>query len=155
MLATPHLQDAELDSYLHKRLDSATASSIQSHVRQCDTCEQKLVSLMLARLAELRDKQPDDSPRDRRIGQRLKRGDYGCLQSLCPLSFEQLGVQILDVSATGFGLIATSFLQSGTIVQVMAGTTTTLGEVLYCRNLEGGKFHLGIRLRTARKVKRP
>ena len=148
MPPTDHLQDVDVESFLHNRADAATASSIQSHVRQCIACEEKLASSMIALLVGLSDKYQGDD-KERRIGQRLQTGEPGFLQTLSPLSFERADVQILDASKGGLGLRLSSYLQSGTLVQVVAGATAVLGEVIYCRSLDGGKFHVGIRLHRA------
>jgi hypothetical protein len=146
MPLSTHLEDSDLESYIHDRSDPASASSIQSHVRQCAACEERLVSSMIALLGRLKNDLRDDD-QERRIDQRMQTGDCGFLQTLCPLSFEHMDIQILDVSKKGMGVHVSAFLPSGTIVQVMAGATAVLGEVKYCRKVEGGKFHAGIRLR--------
>jgi hypothetical protein len=151
VVATLHIQDADFDSYLRNRAGSTVASRIQSHVRQFVTCEEKLVSLMIAQLAELSDKQRGRSS-DQRLDRRLQTGEFGSLQTLLPLSFQRSDVEVINISRNGFGLLTTTFLQPGTIVQMTAGTTVKLGEVRYCRSVDGGRFHTGVQARTARKA---
>ena len=151
MLATLHIQDTELDSYLHNRAGSTGISRIQSHVRQCVTCEEKLVSLMIAQLAELSDKQRGRSS-DSRLDRRVQIGEFGSLQTLFPLSFQRSEVEVINISRNGFGLLTPTFLQPGTIVQVTTATTVKLGEVRYCRSVDGGRFHTGVQVRTAREA---
>jgi hypothetical protein len=151
MLATAHLQNDDLEAYVHNRLDSASASGIQSHVRQCPPCGEKLAALLIAQLTALSDSERYGHP-DRRIGQRNRKGEPGCLQTLSPLSFEQSDIQVLDVSKDGFAVLSGAALKPGAIVHVRAGTATLLGEVRYCRNTDEGKFRAGIQFRTARKL---
>jgi hypothetical protein len=151
MLATAHLQDTDLESYIHNRLDAASAAGIQAHVRQCPPCGEKLAALLITQLTAMSDLQRSANP-ERRIGERTQNGGAGSMQVLSPLSFEQSEVQILDVSKHGFALLAEAPLDRGAIVHVRAGGTTLLGEVRYCRNADQGKFRAGIQFRTARKL---
>jgi hypothetical protein len=151
VFATAHIQDADLDSYLHNRVDSTSAFGIQSHIRKCSTCEKRLISLTIAQLAELTGEQRGGNPEQRK-NQRLQTGEFGRLRALYPLSYQQLDIQIINITRNGFGLLTTTLLQSGTIVEIRTGTNVSLGEVRYCRSLEGGEFHAGIQMRTPEKA---
>ncbi|HXP88694.1 MAG TPA: hypothetical protein VN841_28445 [Bryobacteraceae bacterium] len=151
MQATAHLQIDDLEAYVHNRLDSASAAGIQSHVRQCPPCGEKLATLLIAQLTALSESERNGI-RERRIGERNQKGEAGCLQTLSPLSFEQSDIHVLDVSKDGFAVLTPAALKPGAIVHVRAGAGNLLGEVRYCRNTDDGKFRAGIQFRTARKL---
>ena len=152
MASTAHIRDADLETYLRDQLDVKSAFDIQSHVRQCTTCEEKLVARLVSQLAELSDRQSTSGGGEQRLDRRVPKGESGALQALAPLSFERLDVHVLDVSRNGLGLLIAKPLESRTLVQVRVGPMTVLGEVCYCRQLENGKFHCGIRLTAARQA---
>jgi hypothetical protein len=154
METTAHLQQVDLEAFVHNRLDSASVTGIQAHVRQCVPCAEKLAALMIAQLTELSDAQRS-APPDRRVGQRTQKGEAASLQTLSPLSFDHSQIQILDVSKEGFAVLSESPLKNGTIVHVQAGKTTLLGEVRYCTSADQGKFRAGIQFKTSRSTPPP
>jgi hypothetical protein len=153
MVPVAHIENHDLDLYVREQLGSKHSSSIQAHVQSCAACEEKLVAGLLARLAELNQKQPSDSSRELRIERRFQSGDHGSLQTICPLSFERSNVQIADISKGGFGLLTNTFLPTGTIVQIHIGTSTAWGEVRFCRTDGNSEFHAGIQLRSVGELK--
>src|SRR5947207_8052401 len=105
MVAVAHIENHELDLFVRDHLDSERTSTIRSHVQTCYACEEKLLAGLLARLADLNQKQPGGTSAEHRLEERFRSGERGFLQTLCPLSFEQSTVQIFDVSKSGFGLL--------------------------------------------------
>ena len=146
MTPTDHIDGYDLDLYALEKLDAEQASSIRSHVQKCGVCKDRLVTGFLARLAGLNHKQPGNSSSERRVAHRLKSGEHGSIQSICPLSFERPPVEIVDVSKDGFGLLMTSFLAERTIVQIHIGTTISVGTVISCQKIGDNQFRAGIRV---------
>ena len=142
-----HIDNRDLTLYVFERLDPERSSSIQSHVRVCAACKDRLVAGFLARLAA------GNNSDERRAEGRFQSGENGYVQILCPLSFERSAVQIVDVCTGGFGLLMNSLLATGTIVQVCVGTTIALGEVRSCRAADNNQFRLGIRVQNANELK--
>jgi hypothetical protein len=139
-----HIDAHDLDLYVREKLDAEHSSRIQSHLQICAVCRDKLVDGFLARLTELNQQQPGDTVHEKRAARRMKSGERGSLQTLCPLSFERPAVQIVDVSKDGFGLLVDAFLTTGTIVQIQIGNTISVGTVRSCRAAGDHRFHLGI-----------
>jgi hypothetical protein len=147
-----HLDNHDLALYVCEKLDSDRSSIIQSHVRICAACKDRLVAGFLAQLTAQNQKEAANS-NERRAEWRFQSGERGYVQPLCPLSFERPAVQIVDVSKGGFSLIMSSFLATGTIVHVCIGTTIALGEVRSCQATNDNQFRLGIRVPDARELK--
>jgi len=139
--------------YVRGKLDVEQSPDIQSHVQLCDVCRDRLISSFLALFAELNGPRRENND-ERRIMRRFQSGELGCVQTLCPLSFERHAIRIVDVSDSGFGLLTDSFLAKGTIVQIQIGKTVSVGTVRSCRAIDDSQFRAGIRVRNSRHLKR-
>ena len=138
-----HIQDEEITQYVSAGADPGRAPHIRSHILECSRCEKKLVAQVAARLAELSSLQQAYNNRESREPAR----DSASLQSLCPLSFERIPVQMVDVSKSGFGVLTPSRLQPGTIVNIRNGTTDAIGTVRYCQTIGDNRYKAGIQTR--------
>jgi hypothetical protein len=148
-----HIENQDVTLYVSGKLDLEHSSSVQSHVRVCPACKDRLVTGFLGRLAEVNQKETGNHSKERRVDSRFQGGESGYLQTLCPLSFERPAVQVVDASKGGFGLAMDSSVATGTIVQICIGTTMVLGEVKSCRAIENDQFRLGIRVQSASALK--
>jgi len=151
MVRLSHVVEADFNAYLHGQLDQRSASGIRSHLRQCPSCGDKMATLMITELAQFRDAPADERP-DRRKEVRFRTDVRGSIQSLCPLSLDRFDVEFLDYSRNGFGIVSPVALQPGAIVHLESGYSGILGEVRHCRTVSGGRYHVGIRLRTVEGV---
>jgi hypothetical protein len=142
-----HLADDELDAYLKSTLSPERVATVRAHVVKCKACGDKLVAGLVTKLGELNDVHRDHS----RVEQRIQTSQSGRLQTLSPLSFEQVPIQIQDVSRSGFGITAPKPLQPGNLVLVEAGTNSLVGEVRSCQSDGANAFRVGIRLETEQK----
>ena len=111
MVAEAHIDSHDLDLYVREHLDPERTSSIKLHVQNCGVCEHKLLTSMLARLADLSQKNSPSVGQDLRFEERVQKGEQGSLQMLCPLSFEQSPVQIVDVGVAFCGFDAPEMRQ--------------------------------------------
>ena len=151
-----HVQHGEIDRFLQNELDAASADAIRSHVHGCKSCEENLVSRLIARLEAV---SSDQGPHDR-LEPRFQSHEFGHLQTISPLSFESVPIQLLDVSTNGFCLSSPAVIQPGTMVLVRAGGASKVGEVRHCQSAGDGSFHIGVsitkptpkRFRTAKLV---
>jgi hypothetical protein len=153
-LLTPagHVERVAIDLYVRHKLDEWQSSVVQAHVHECPDCERGMVNGMLSLLTDI--KSEDNDSRDRRGETRVQSGQEGLLQTVCPMSFDRLPVQISDVSKDGLGLRMASSLAPRTIVQVHVGTQTSVGTVRSCRATADGQFHVGIQVQTGQASKR-
>lgn len=154
MILSPvaHIEDDDLTLFVSEKLDLEHSFSIQSHVRDCVACKERLLAGLLARLAELNQNAGNGS-NERRVERRFDGVEHGYLQTLSPLSFERPAVQIVNSSENGLGLVTNSSLAKGTIVQICIGKDLVLGEVKSCRATDNDQFRLGIRVQNASGLK--
>jgi hypothetical protein len=141
-----HIDNDELNVYVSQKSEPTRFAHIQTHIRNCPECKERLVARVLARITELNHAGPGTLSSERRSERRFERGEDGQLQSLCPLSFDRLPVQIVDVSKSGYGLLIDSPLSEGAIVQISIGSTNVLGEVRTCRPTPDNRHRVGIRI---------
>jgi len=144
MSVSAHIDNDELTVYVSQKSEPERFAHIQAHVRTCPDCKDRLVARVLARITELNHAAPGSLPNERRSERRFERGEDGHLQSLCPLSFDRLPVQIVDVSKSGYGILIDSALSEGAIVQLTIGKNNVLGEIRTCRTTPDNRYRVGI-----------
>jgi hypothetical protein len=148
MSASAHINNEEIAVYVAQKSEPERFLHIQAHIRGCSECKDRLVARVLAHMTELNNAGPGIfSSNERRSERRLERGEDGHLQSLCPLSFDRLSVQIVDVSKNGYGILMDSPLSEGAIVQLSIGKTNILGEIRTCRTTPDNRYRVGIRVK--------
>jgi hypothetical protein len=145
-----HVVDQDLTQYVCEHLDSKRSLYIRSHILECNECQDRLVTKALAQLAELNEKQPIYKNREPRFGTNLS----ATLQTLSPLSSEQVDAEIVNESRGGYSVRIASFIEAGTIVQLRIGTATPIGMIRYCREYQG-EYIAGVQIqRTDHRTQR-
>jgi hypothetical protein len=76
---------------------------------------------------------------------RFRTGSEAIVQNLRPLSLDRQKVEILDISKTGLGILASNAVSPGTIVQVRINTAVELAEVRHCSASPENGFRIGLR----------
>lgn len=137
---SPHVHENHLQLYIRGQLDSDQVEMIESHMRGCRGCKDRLTDT--ARTITQR----NYSGEEKRVEPRIRTEDIGILQRLAPLSLERSFVRIIDVSKSGLGLVTSAPLAAGSLVQVRMGRKIVLGEVRYSTPY-GEDFHAGIELK--------
>lgn len=147
-----HVEKTELESYIRKQLAAERMSGIDSHVRECAPCKNRLIAGFLSRLAEMTGELQECGRPERRQERRLEYGEHGSVQPLFPLADELTDVELLDISEGGLGLLTNTSLSPGTLVRVLIQTTIVLGEVRYCREKGGDQYHVGIHVQAVHEA---
>ncbi|MEI9814876.1 MAG: zf-HC2 domain-containing protein [Acidobacteriota bacterium] len=130
-----HIDDRRLSLYFSDQLDPEQRIFVQLHLRHCAACRNRVEADASTQLAKW---EPPSLERP------FSSGQLGSVQALSPLSLDKTAIQITDVSAGGFGVIADTSLPAGAIVQVRIGNSVALGEVRYCRAAGNNRFHAGV-----------
>jgi len=145
---TAHVHEDDLELYVRGRLEPQHTSLLESHLRECQTCRQRLsetvglkLPLQPSRIATYKEKYE-------RSELRFSTGDEAIVQELNPLSLERHKVRIVDISKTGLGILAPKQSLPGTVVQIRIKNTTELGEVRHCSPSGDGGYRIGLRLHT-------
>jgi hypothetical protein len=66
-------------------------------------------------------------------------------RSFIPVSLDRRKIRVMNVSKNGLGLVTSTFVSPGTIVQLRVGNTLEVGEVRHCL-ARGGEYYTGLRL---------
>ena len=140
-----HAHEDDLELYTRGRLEPRHISTVESHLIECATCQERLsqcVGLLAAHLTGFTKPQKNS----KRSEPRFKAGDDAVLQEISPLSLDRQKVEIVDISRKGLGLLAPKPIFPGTIVQIRIKNSVELGEVRHCSACEENGYRIGLRL---------
>jgi hypothetical protein len=144
-----HSHEDDLELYVRGRLEPGYASTVESHLLECQLCREQVsrcVCILLIR-------QPIERTKSKRKYERSEprfcTGDDALFQELNPLSMHRQNVKIVDVSKNGLGILARKSVSPGTIVQVRIQNNIEIGEVRYCLAFGDQVYRIGLRLHSA------
>jgi hypothetical protein len=143
---TAHVHEDDLELYLCGRLEPERAPIAESHLLECESCRQLLSECLGQRLALHAIKTAKSAAAQKRSEPRFDTAGEGTLQELHPLSLDRQKIKIVNMSKNGLGIVVPKAILPGTIVQLRIKDTVELGNVRYCRVLEGNGFQIGLRL---------
>jgi len=141
-----HAHDDELELYARGRLEQGHTSIVVAHLKECQTCRERLSECIGLRLSVHLTGTTKSKEQVARSELRFSTGDEAIFQELSPLSLELQQVKIVDVSKNGLGIVAPKYVLPGTIVQVRIKDTVELGEVRHCSESGDKGYRIGLRL---------
>src|SRR5271170_6572333 len=119
MLDAAHSQEADLELYVHGRLEPTLTPSVEAHLLECQTCRDRLSECIGLRLtADAKGNTKSKDVKYERSEPRFSAGDRASFQELSPLSLDRQMVEIVDISKNGVGILAPRQALPGTIVQI-------------------------------------
>ena len=140
-----HSHEDDLELYVRGRLEPGHASTVESHLLECQLCREQVsrcVCILLIRHPIGRKESNERSE------PRLRTGDNALFQELNPFSTHRQIVKIVDVSKNGLGILARKSVLPETIVQVRINNNIEIGEVRYCLAFGDQGYRIGLRLHT-------
>ena len=140
-----HIHEDDIELYLCGRLERERAPIAESHLLECESCRQLLSESLGQRLA-LHAIKIAKAAAEKRSEPRFDTAGEGNIQELHPLSLDRQKIRIVNMSKNGLGIVVPKAILPGTIVQLRIRDTVELGNVRYCRVLEGKGFQVGVRL---------
>jgi hypothetical protein len=141
-----HIHEDDLDLYVRGRLEPDHTSTVESHLLECQTCQDRLSRRIGLQLALHPTGRTKSEGKYERSELRFRTGDNARFQELNPLSVDCQNVKIVDVSKNGLGLLAPRSVLPGTIVQVRVGNNIEIGEVRFCLASGDQVYRIGLRL---------
>ena len=139
-----HIRLEELTLYAQGTLGHAT--EIEPHLAGCEVCRETLsrcIGLPL-NLHSAREKKSTHDPK--RSEPRFATSDSATVQTLNPLSFDRLPVEVIDVSKNGVGIRSATPFYPGTVVQIRVRKEVQTGEVRHCTPQGDHAYRIGMRL---------
>ena len=134
-----HVHEDDLELYLRGRLEPGRITPVESHLAECQICQELLADCLGLRL--------DFPPTPRTATEsRFSVEGEGILQELHPLSLARQKVKIVNVSRNELAILSPKAIYPGTIVQLRIKDTVQLANVRYCLFSVDG-FRIGLWLR--------
>jgi anti-sigma factor RsiW len=133
-----HLRDEDLEPYVLGPLSKDQASTIESHLKECADCRDRLAEVSRRLL-------PPGGERRRHL--RISKDDPASLRVLNPMVSPgpRSEARVINASRGGLTLRVADFLEPGATVHIRLKDTLVFGEVRYCHPV-GPVFHVGIQL---------
>jgi hypothetical protein len=140
-----HVHEDDLELYVRGRLKLERISPLESHLAECQMCQELLSACVGQRLAFQPTPGTTSEAAQKRTEPRFSTEGEGSLQELHPLSLDRQKINIVNVSKNGLGLLSPKAIYPGTIVQLRIKDIVELGNVRYCF-ASGDGFQIGLRL---------